>query len=120
MTYKLIIPNWHPASKNKLTKGKLRVRMHLEKIDRNIICGYCLANRVPLAQGPREVNLTIDLGPKRQAKGSDPDAYWMSLLDSLVAARMLIDDRRQFCRPGRVEFERGAERATTIELVDLY
>ncbi len=117
MTYCLRISNWHPARKNQLVKGKLRTRMRLEKVDRNMVCGYCLLNRIPVATGPREVGLTITLGPRQ--RGGDVDAYWMSLLDSLVAAKMLIDDNRHYCRTVSPTYDRGPERATVIILTEL-
>ncbi len=117
MTYRLRIDRWQPTPLNKLLGCHWSTAARLKRVDKNLICGYCLANRIPIAQGPREVSLKITLGPKQRAP--DPDSLWKSTLDALVAARMLVDDRRQFCRPGRVEFERGTERSTTIELIDL-
>ncbi len=118
MTYRLRIDRWQPTPLNKLLGCHWSTAARLKRVDKNLICGYCLANRIPIAQGPREVNLLIILGLKQRAP--DPDAFHKSTNDALVHARMLIDDNRQFCRNGRVEFERGAERATVIELVDLY
>ena len=115
--YRLRIDRWIPARLNQLMMG-WQTAYRLKKVDRNMVCGYCLANRFPIAQGPREVNLFITLAPKQRAP--DPDSLWKSTLDALVHARMLIDDNRQYCRPGTVEFERGKERGTVIELVDLY
>jgi hypothetical protein len=117
MTYRLIIPRWLPTPLNKFVGYHWRTMHRLKTVDRRMIEGYVLANRFPLAQGPREVSLLITLGPKQRAP--DPDAFWKSTLDGLVHARMLIDDNRQYCRLGCVDFERGPERATTITLTDL-
>lgn len=116
MTYKLRIDSWHPARLNQLMRG-WRTAHRLKKVDRNLISSYCIINRIPLANGPREVGITITLGPRQRA--ADPDAYWKSALDALVNANMLIDDNRQYCRCLPVEFERGTERATLITLRDL-
>jgi hypothetical protein len=115
--YVLVIPRWQPPRKNQLMRGKLKTRMRLERVTRNIICGYCLLNRMPLAQGPREVRLTVVLGPGQ--RGGDPDSYMMALGDALVQAKMLIDDNRQYVRWAPTEYERGLERATRVELIDL-
>ncbi len=117
-THRLRIENWQPTPVNKLLNCHWATAGRRKKVDKNLICAYCLKNRVPIAQGPREVNLLITLSPKQRA--CDPDAYWKSTLDALVHARMLIDDNRQYRRRGTIEFDQGPERATLIELVDLY
>jgi Holliday junction resolvase RusA-like endonuclease len=117
MTYKLRIPSWQPTPLNKLLKAHWGTAGRLKRVDRQMIAGYCKANRIPTAQGPRAVKLTITLAPKQRA--ADPDAYWKSTLDALVEAQMLIDDNRQYCRCAGVDFERGTERATLIELEEL-
>jgi Holliday junction resolvase RusA-like endonuclease len=116
-TYKLRIDRWQPATLNKLLGCHWASAARLKKTDKNMVGHYCNTNRVPLANGPREVRLTITLAPKQRAP--DPDAYWKSTLDALVHAQMLIDDNRQYCRPGVVNFVRGTERSTLIELEDL-
>jgi Holliday junction resolvase RusA-like endonuclease len=55
----------------------------------------------------------------QRGRERDPDASWKSVLDGLVHARMLIDDSRKWCKLGDVTFERGSERATTIQLTDI-
>lgn len=117
MTYRLKIEQWSPALLNKLMRGTIRARIRLERIDRNMIMGYCLLNRVPRAQGRRRVDMTVTLPPK--GREADVDALWKSTLDGLVHAGMLIDDHRQYCQMGDVKYDRGPERATLIELTDL-
>ena len=117
MTFKLRIDRWQPATVNKLINAHWATAGRLKRVDKNIISHYCQHNRIPKAQGPRQVSLTITLAPRQRA--GDPDAYWKSILDALVHAGMLVDDNRQYVRIGPVTFERGAERATLIELVDL-
>lgn len=113
---KLRIERWHPAKLNQLMRH-WRTRSRLQTIDRNMISGYCLLNRIPVAIGPREVKLTIILGPNQRA--SDVDAYWKSTLDALKRAKMLIDDSRHWCRILPVEYARGTEKETIIELRDI-
>jgi hypothetical protein len=117
VTYKLRIENWHPATLNKLMRGSIKTRIRLSRVDRNMVCGYCFLNRMPVAQGPREVSLLLTLVGRD--KEGDVDAYWKSTLDSLVEARMLIDDNRQYCRLGSVDFERGERRETVITLTEI-
>ncbi len=117
MTYKLIIPRWIPTTANQLLSRHPMTRSRLKRIDANLIAGYCSRDRIPAAIGIREVGLKITLGPKQRA--ADPDAYWKSVLDGLVKARMLVNDDRLYCRLGSVEFERGDERATMISLREI-
>jgi hypothetical protein len=83
-----------------------------------MICAYAYSMGIPVALGPREVSIKITLAPKQRAY--DPDAYRKTVHDGLVAARLLIDDNRQFVREGQVEFDRGYQRGTVITLTDLY
>jgi Holliday junction resolvase RusA-like endonuclease len=115
--YKLRIERWSPTPLNKLMRGTIHARIRFERIDRNIIMGYCLHNRIPRAQGRREVSIKITLPPR--GRESDVDALWKSTLDGLVRAGMLIDDHRKYCKIGEVTYERGEELSTLIELTDL-
>ncbi len=117
-TWKLLIPNWIPTPVNQLMSCHWATAGRRKAADKNLICAYCLTNRLPLAQGPRRVDLFLTLkGPGRP---HDPDAFWKSLLDGLVHARMLIDDDRRYSKQGDVEIEYGAKRQTVIVLTDLY
>ncbi len=117
MIYRLVIPNWHPVRKNQLLSRHPMTRSKLKQIDYNMIAGYCVLNRIPVATGPREVSLLIVLGPGQ--RGGDVDAYSSSVLDALVNAKMLIDDSRRWARLLPVDFERGVGRATVITLEEL-
>lgn len=116
MIFKLRIDRWQPAPTNKLMRH-WRSRSRLQTVDRNMVAHYCQDNRIPIATGPREVGMTITLGPGQ--RGCDVDAYWKSTLDALKRAKMLIDDNRQYCRIMPVSFDRGLERSTLITLTDL-
>ncbi len=65
----------------------------------------------------RRVHLAITL--KKGQRAPDTDAFWKSTLDALVATRLLKDDSRTWCVLDPVEFQRGTEKETTIELTDL-
>ena len=116
-TYRLRIERWSPALLNDL-RGHWAKAHRLKTIDRNMVMGYCKLNRIPLANGPRIVRLTITLCPAQHV-APDPDAFWKSTLDALVHADMLIDDCGQYCQCDGVRFEKGPERATLIELEEL-
>lgn len=116
MINKLRISRWRPALLNELT-GNYHKANRLKKVDRNMIGYYCLFNRIPVATGRREVSVHIVQAPSDRA--TDADAYWKSTLDALVHAKMLIDDRDEWCEQGKVTFEKGNERETVITLTDL-
>jgi hypothetical protein len=114
--YRITIPGWHPARLNELLEGKW-VAARLKKRDRKIVRDYAGWTIIPIALRPRRVHLAITLGKGQRA--GDPDCYWKSLLDALVHCGLLIDDNRQHVVLDPVEFVRGVEPETTIELYDL-
>jgi Holliday junction resolvase RusA-like endonuclease len=115
--YKLRIDRWQPALLNDLM-GHWAKAHRLKAIDRKMVAGYCRINRIPLANGRREVRLTVTLAPS-QRNAPDPDAFWKSTLDALVHADMLIDDCQEYCRMGGVTFEKGSDKSTLIELEEI-
>ncbi len=117
MVYKLRITRWLPTSLNRLMRGSYHVQAKRKRIDCNMVCGYCIQNRIPRAQGRRRVDLCLTL--QGRDKEHDDDNCWKNLLDNLVTAGMLIDDCRQYCQRGEVTYERGVERGTLITLTDL-
>jgi hypothetical protein len=114
----LVIPGWHPARLNDLMGGGHWARRHrLKKADRQLVAAYTKAAGVPQATGRRRVSLELTLAPRQRA--ADPDAYWKSALDALVACGLLVDDSRQQLQLGTVTFRRGPARQTRIVLEDL-
>jgi len=109
------IPNWTPVTLNSLINCHWATRGKRKKIDRDMIAFYGAS--IPKAERPRRIKLTITLGPKQ--KGADPDAFWKGLLDSLVHVGLLVNDSKEWVVLDPVQFERGKERATRIELFDL-
>lgn len=93
------------------------MRSRMKKSDREMVAGYARLAEVPKAKRKRRVRLTIVLGPRQ--RGADPDAFWKGLLDSLVAAELLVDDSKEWVELAPVEYERGKERATRIVLEDM-
>ncbi len=85
---RLTIPRWHPTPLNKLLKCHFATANKFKRIDRNMIMAYCMHNRLPIATGPRRVDLLITLAYRQ--RGCDPDSVWKSTLDGLVHAKMLI------------------------------
>ena len=53
------------------------------------------------------------------ARAGDPDAYFTSLNDALVYARLLRDDNRQGVELLPIKYERAERKATRIELRDV-
>ena len=97
----VIIPQWHPATVNKLLSNRWAAHK-LKKSDKQIISHYFGA--IPKADGKRSLQLEIIL--QRGKRGADPDAYFKSLCDGLVNAGMLTDDNRQGVELLPVEFSR--------------
>jgi hypothetical protein len=115
-TWVLTVPNWHPCPLNKLIgchHGTAHARRAADQ--RRLADEMALAG-VPEARCRRRVSLRVVLGPRQRA--CDPDAFWKSTLDALVACRRLVDDSRTWCELGTVEFDRG-KKATVVTLEDL-
>lgn len=118
-THEIKIPNWRPARLNQFTDKSWYVRSKLKGADFKTIATYVKSLGVPPATGRRKVSLLVVLG-KRQRE-CDPDAFWKSLNDALKKAGMLIDDNRNGCQLGEVEFVRSHDgsSSTTIILEDV-
>ena len=112
-SYSIHIPDWHPATLNKLMRNRW-ASAKLKKSDREIIAHYF--RNVPKAKGKRFVHFTITL--RKGQRAADPDAYYKSLLDSLVHAKMLMDDNRQGVEISQPAFIRGERMATLITIGD--
>lgn len=117
MKYTVEITGWHPAKVNQWDGRHWAVRSKLKKADRDTVFWAVRAFGVPAASGKRRVGLTIVLGPRQRA--GDPDCYWKSLLDGLVAAGVLVDDNRQGVELEPVRFCRGKCKATIITIEDV-
>lgn len=116
MTYTIDIPAWHPTKLNDLL-GNWRKAARLKKADRKTVEWMCRIWSVPLATGKRRLRLTIVLG--KGQRGGDPDCYFKSVADALVACGRLTDDNRQGVELMPVRFERDTTAATRIELEDI-
>jgi hypothetical protein len=115
--YVLTVPGWLPARVNQWDGRHWARRHRLKRSDRELVAVYSRQVGIPQAAGRRRVSLVLTLGPRQRA--GDPDAYWKSALDALVACRLLVDDSRQQLQLGTVTFRRGPARQTRIVLQDL-
>lgn len=115
-SFRISIQDWHPATLNELLKNRWEAAK-LKKRDKGYIVAHSL--KVPKATCKRQVILTIFLGHKQ--RGADPDAYWKSLCDALVHARLLVDDSAKWCELSSVRYDRHPDRQkeTVIELIDI-
>lgn len=110
----ITIDNWHPTPLNKLVTSHWAVANKLKKRDK-VEVRYA-SNHVPPATTKRRVELIIELG--KGQRGCDPDAYFKSLGDALVTAKLLVNDSHKWVEWSPVQYERG-KRKTTIRLYDI-
>jgi len=117
LVHEIVIPQWHPARLNAIVDRGWHRGAKLKKRDREIVAGYTAG--IPRPSGRRKVSLRIVLAKGQRAP--DVDAYWKSTLDSLVRAGVLVDDNRNGCQTGDVEFLRSpdATHGTTIIVEDV-
>ncbi len=114
MIHELTIADWSPTPLNRLL-SRVRARIHGKKHDRLIVVAEALNQDVPRAKVKRRVSVHVT------APGRLPDAdnILKSLLDALVAARLLVDDSPAWLELGQIRVERGRRRQTVITLEDL-
>lgn len=106
----------HTARLNELI-GSWRKAARLKKRDRLTVAAACRFCGVPPAAGKRRVSLHVELRPRQRA--GDPDAYFKSLGDALVACGALRDDNRQGVEWGPVTYERKLRAGMVILLEDV-
>ncbi len=113
----LTIPHWLPTRLNKMIGVHWATVQNLKRIDREMVAYYASSAGLRPATRRRQVSIELTLGPRQH--GGDPDAYWKSLLDALVHAKVLRQDSHKWCQLGSVEFKRGDHQSTTIKLEDV-
>jgi Holliday junction resolvase RusA-like endonuclease len=118
--YIVRINQWHPATTNQLMKS-VGARIRLKKRDRKVVGDFLRVEaRIPMATGKRRVGIKIHLEPGQRR--ADPDSYFKSLMDALVAHGLLKNDSPDWCEVSPVEYDPKripGMMATTIILTDL-
>ena len=109
--------NWHPTRLNRLVGSHWAKASRLKRFDAQVIACSVLGARVPRAKFKRRVSLEITLTKGQRA--GDPDAYWKSVLDGLVACEALVNDSHVWCSLGEVTFVRGEVPKTVILLENM-
>lgn len=115
-THILTLPGFTPTPLNRLMRGRRRDRIRLAKADHDLVCYYAREQGIAKAECPRRVSVEITVAPGQRR--CDPDGVWKGLLDSLVAARLLVNDSARWVQLGDVTWGRG-ERRTVVTLEDL-
>lgn len=111
----IVIPNWRPASANRLMGVHWSTKHKLKKADKITVGLNCKGIRQ--ATGKRRV--TVEMCYKHPQKEYDKDNVWKSLLDALVQNAMLIDDKPEFCEHGEVTQIKTTFTQTKIILEDI-
>jgi hypothetical protein len=115
--YTLELPRRHPATINQLMHS-VRGKIRLNKVDRNMIAGYVMAERIPRAGGKRRLSLYIILG--KGQRGADADPYHNSLLEACKHAGLILDDSSRYVELAPMPFSPDpAVWGSVIRLEDL-
>ena len=114
-SFTIAIPHWRPTPKNEMLGYHWTRGYKLKRQDRRIVDAWAFG--LPEATGKRRVSLVVILTGRM--KECDPDAYWPSLCDALVHARMLVDDDEDFVEHGPVKHDYGPALRTMILLEDM-
>lgn len=115
--WEVTVDGWIPTTLNEMIGRNKYVIHRRKKKDRGVIAAAFLLARVPRATGKRRVTMTIALGPRQ--RGSDPDAYFKGLLDSLTYVGALVDDSPRWVELAPVAYRRSERKATEIRLEDV-
>ena len=115
MTHTLTLDRWLPARLNALLRMHWAARKRHQCASDTLVACTALAQRVPRATSRRRVSVLF-----RQPRGplADPDARLKQLLDALVHAGLLRDDRPEWCELGSITSERGPM-TTVVTLEDV-
>lgn len=116
--YTFTVPDWLPISVNYLMRARGYALRRRKQQDAQLIATYAFLAQIPKATGRRRVSARYVCSRKSRP---DADNLLKSLLDGLVAAGMLRDDRHEFVELGQYEFadSEGQERSTVITLEEL-
>lgn len=115
--WEVTIKRWHPTPLNVLMRMHWAKRARILTAEYAMVGAYFRGAHVPRATGKRRVTQRLTLAGRDKER--DDDGAWKGLLDALVQAEMLVDDRRNLVERNPVEYMRGTERATTIILEDM-
>lgn len=114
----LWIPKWRPTPLNQLMEGHWSNGARKKKADRWVVLTYVKKEKLKPAFCKRRLYVEIVLGPRQ--KKADPDAYFKSLCDALVHAKMLTDDNDAGVELAPVQYSRDAQNwGTLIVLEDM-
>jgi hypothetical protein len=102
----LWVPGWAPARLNDLLGHPMKAA-RLKAKDRDTLARAALAHGARPAAGRRKVELHVVV-PASQRRW-DGDSMHKSLLDGLVAARLLRDDGPAWCVCGPVAWSRALD-----------
>jgi Holliday junction resolvase RusA-like endonuclease len=115
MTAVFVVPDFLPTSANRLMRMHYSARNRALKGDAELVAVYALQAGVAKAVGKRRLRMTFTSNDSLP----DPDNCLKSLLDSLVKARLLLDDSPSYVELAAVSVKRGERRMTTVELEDV-
>lgn len=116
MIHRIIIPNWHPTSVNKLM-GHWGAAGRKKTADMQMMATYAHNAKIPKATGKRR--LEIEMHIKGAGRTPDPDNFFKSVCDGLKRSGYLIDDGEKWVEITPARFFRGKIKATTLILTDL-
>ena len=116
MIWCLHIPGWHPTPLNELMGSHAKAG-RLKAKDREIVSRAVLGYGVAKATAKRRVSLMVVYPPGQRMH--DPDAFYKSALDALVATGALHNDSRKWVEWDRPELARGEVLRTFITIQDV-
>lgn len=115
--HRLCVVDWIPTRLNEFADRHWSVRKRAKDGDKAVVKVHARIDGIPRATGKRRVHLWIGL--TKGQRRPDPDSFFKSLLDALVAAGLLVDDGPKWCELAPVGYGRGERVRTVIDLQEI-
>lgn len=118
LTQRLVVMDWLPTKLNDLLQAHWRRRLNLKRFDADIVKCAAISKGITPATTKRRVSCVF-CSRHKSGRLPDPDAFFKSLHDAMVSARLLVDDSDKWLEIGTPRVIRGRRDVTVITLEDL-
>lgn len=116
--WQIVLDGFTPPSVNRLLTSHWAIGHRLKNaVKDRIACGRMMCGPIPDATGRRRVSVAVTVAGRGGMV--DPDNTLKSLLDALVANRLIVDDSARWIEIGSVTVERGVVKRTVVTLEDV-
>ena len=113
----LTVPNYLPPTKNTLLRLHWSKQTKIKRECKALIAAHAIEQGIVKANWKRRVTVKLTLAGR--AKERDGDSSFLTVLDALTEAKLILDDSPKWLELMPLEQERGKAISTVIVLEDL-